>query len=175
MARTRILSRGSETVCRRPPPSSLHSKNQSLWFSLQQLYLQQWRYSFHAEYYTINLQTLSTSLLTRSSNVLLAHWSPVGHSIAFVVARDLYVCPNLGPQIQVTWDGHQHDFIFNGIPDWVYEGSVDSLALDSIHQRKYLAAIQLYGGRLMVVASPLLVSMILKCRSTHSPSSMRPL
>lgn len=56
-------------------------------------------------------------------NLQLAKWSPVGHSLAIVDHYNLYyiqTVTDLRSVVQLTTTG---DFeIYNGIPDWVYEG-----------------------------------------------------
>lgn len=49
-------------------------------------------------------------------------WAPVGSALAFVVGNDIYYRPEAtAPSVRITNTGVQ-DTIYNGVPDWVYEG-----------------------------------------------------
>lgn len=62
---------------------------------------------------------------TRSQETGLQNlvWGPAGTtSIAFVFENNVYFKQNLATEaVQITTDGRS-DVIYNGIPDWVYEG-----------------------------------------------------
>ena len=62
------------------------------------------------------------SLLDLPSDVQYIRWSPEGSSLVWVRGNDLYYAktPN-GASQQLTFDGTQN-VIYNGVPDWVYEG-----------------------------------------------------
>ena len=55
--------------------------------------------------------------------LLVAMWAPKTDSIAFVFHNDLYftTSPTLSTMYRITSSG-QIGTIFNGVPDWVYEG-----------------------------------------------------
>lgn len=51
-------------------------------------------------------------------------WGPSGTALAFVFRNDIYYQSDLtetSPPRQITTNG-ELDVIFNGVPDWVYEG-----------------------------------------------------
>jgi len=53
----------------------------------------------------------------------LVKWSPVGHSLAIVDHNNIYYIQdvnNLTSTVQLTFTGGSE--LYNGIPDWVYEG-----------------------------------------------------
>ncbi|KAI0218110.1 Dipeptidyl peptidase 4 [Lamellibrachia satsuma] len=53
-----------------------------------------------------------------------AGWSPEGHALVFVYKNDLYYQETpMSHPVQVTSSGDEK-FIFNGIPDWLYEEDV---------------------------------------------------
>jgi len=58
-------------------------------------------------------------------DVQLAVWSPKGHSLAVVYRNDLYYVADVDKQgdkaVKLTHDGRE-GVVFNGIPDWLYEG-----------------------------------------------------
>lgn len=54
----------------------------------------------------------------------LAKWSPVGRSLVAVVQNDLYYIQDVsvrGQAKRLTTTG-KPGLIFNGVPDWLYEG-----------------------------------------------------
>lgn len=53
----------------------------------------------------------------------LVKWSPIGHSLAIVDHNNIYYIQdvnNLTSTVQLTFTGGSE--LYNGIPDWVYEG-----------------------------------------------------
>uniref|UniRef100_A0A8C5LIW2 Fibroblast activation protein alpha n=1 Tax=Jaculus jaculus TaxID=51337 RepID=A0A8C5LIW2_JACJA len=51
-------------------------------------------------------------------------WSPVGSKLAYVYQNNIYLKQRPGdPPYQITYNGRENK-IFNGIPDWVYEGKL---------------------------------------------------
>ena len=49
-------------------------------------------------------------------------WGPVGTALAFVFKNNIYYQTNLiSPPRQITSNGIL-DVVFNGVPDWLYEG-----------------------------------------------------
>ena len=59
------------------------------------------------------------------SPVQLVRWSPRGHSFVFVIENDIYyrLSPRDPKVYRVTNTG-QPGTIFNGVPDWLYEGTI---------------------------------------------------
>lgn len=51
----------------------------------------------------------------------LAVWSPIGNAFVFVYENNIYYRSSASSEetVKLTSDGN---FIYNGIPDWVYEG-----------------------------------------------------
>lgn len=68
-----------------------------------------------------------TRVLSRTDQppLLYATWAPTTDALAFVSHNDLYYTtgPDLDTMYRIT-DTGQIGSIFNGIPDWVYEGTV---------------------------------------------------
>lgn len=61
------------------------------------------------------------------SDIQYAQWSPTGHALLWVVENNLYFKPNLlASEIGMETNGGKNA-IFNGIPDWVYEGEKQCL------------------------------------------------
>ena len=93
-------------------------------------YVKQWRHSSHANYFIHRLSDSTTFPLVTPMmppTIAFVAWSPTGHSLAYVMANDLYVIPGYAlsetvEPIRVTDDGS--DVTFNGVPDWVYEEEV---------------------------------------------------
>lgn len=65
------------------------------------------------------------TLLTKgnSTSLQLATWAPTGNALVFVHLNNIYYRPHAEKQkdYQITFDGVFRS-VFNGIPDWVYEG-----------------------------------------------------
>lgn len=62
----------------------------------------------------------------KGENVLqYATWGPVGASVVFVMHNNIYIRPNVleDKTEAITTDGLL-GHIYNGIPDWVYEGKI---------------------------------------------------
>ncbi len=55
----------------------------------------------------------------------LFHWAPTGNAYAFVYKNNVYYKPSVKSDkvFPVTVDGEPR-VIFNGVPDWVYEGNL---------------------------------------------------
>lgn len=69
----------------------------------------------------------------------LAKWSPDGHNLAIVVRNNIYYIQdinNLTRTVQLTYTGGSE--LYNGIPDWVYEGKY-IFGLYFTHNVHYLA------------------------------------
>ena len=60
----------------------------------------------------------------QADRIQMAEWSPVDHSLAIVVANDLYYIKNasVGGQAKRLTESGKEGLIFNGIADWLYEG-----------------------------------------------------
>lgn len=54
----------------------------------------------------------------------MVEWSPVDHSLAVVVANDLYFMkdPLTGGKAKRLTESGKEGLVFNGIADWLYEG-----------------------------------------------------
>lgn len=58
--------------------------------------------------------------------LLLAQWSPIGNALAFVFMNDIFYWPSVEmpmQEIRLTRNGRSNT-IHNGVPNWVYEGSI---------------------------------------------------
>jgi hypothetical protein len=52
-------------------------------------------------------------------------WGPAGTALAFVYLNNIYYQENLDSEpVQITTNGDLN-VVYNGIPDWVYEGNYD--------------------------------------------------
>lgn len=75
----------------------------------------------------VNLNTKVISEIVANNESLLqyATWGPVGSSVVFVVRNNIYYKQDAQQKnvIEVTNDGLL-GHIYNGIPDWVYEGTL---------------------------------------------------
>ncbi|XP_076579764.1 dipeptidyl peptidase 4-like [Chaetodon auriga] len=81
-----------------------------------------WRHSFTASYSLYERE--SQKFLTSSDNldeIQYFAWAPEGNKLAYVWKNNVYIrtSPDSSSE-QVTTNG-EHNKIFNGIPDWVYE------------------------------------------------------
>ena len=75
-----------------------------------------------------------------------AIWSPTQAKIAYVLNHDVYIHDmHTSTMERVTYDGGKE--VFNGVADWVFEGSPRSNATDK--QRKYLLRQDVFGGPLI--------------------------
>ena len=54
----------------------------------------------------------------------MVEWSPVDHSLAVVVANDLYFMKDAltGGKAKRLTESGKDGLVFNGIADWLYEG-----------------------------------------------------
>jgi dipeptidyl-peptidase-4 len=86
-------------------------------------YKKVYRHSYLADYYIFNRASGTKQPLVKDQkqDIQYAAWSPVGDTIAYVRANDLYIWRN-GTSTRITKDGGEN--VFNGIPDWVYEEEV---------------------------------------------------
>ncbi|OMJ10788.1 Dipeptidyl peptidase 4, partial [Smittium culicis] len=81
------------------------------------------RHSYYSTYYVYSVDTKKMTPLSNTLNdrVTLAQFSPVGHSISFVIENDLYTS-DMSKINRVTTSGGVN--VFNAISDWVYEEEV---------------------------------------------------
>lgn len=101
-------------------------------FITQRHQFQTYRHSFIARYAAVNINTGNTVYINpvganagSSDDVAFLQnfvWGPLGTALAFVFLNNIYYqsALNSAPR-QITTTG-QSDVIFNGVPDWVYEG-----------------------------------------------------
>ena len=92
--------------------------------------------SFTAQYllYDVSKNGTQTSLSLKGDPEVgdllqMAQWSPIGHSLAIVLGNDLYYLEDASSMTQskrLTTNGAT-DLLFNGIADWLYEGTNDRL------------------------------------------------
>lgn len=85
-----------------------------------------YRHSFHAHYDVMTLSTKTVTPITIGNEeypLQYAQWNPVSDGILFVFNNNIFYkdSPTAEPR-NITSDGSQ--YIFNGIPDWVYEEEV---------------------------------------------------
>ena len=76
-----------------------------------------------------------------------ATWSPVGSGLFFVYRNDIYYKPDpKSPKIVRITDTGEEGLVFNGIPDWVYEGT-------HTHVQLYIAALltSMNAGKTMLL------------------------
>ena len=89
-----------------------------------------WRHSFTASYYILDVETQSVQPLVpviAGARIKVANWSPTSDAIAFTRDDNNVYIRSLaegGGVVQVTDDGGVE--CFNGVPDWVYEEEVFS-------------------------------------------------
>uniref|UniRef100_H2YEQ6 Uncharacterized protein n=1 Tax=Ciona savignyi TaxID=51511 RepID=H2YEQ6_CIOSA len=86
-------------------------------------YVKGWRHSYNGTYLVFDVQQQQLrSDLTFPDQVQYITWAPVGDALAYVYDFNIYYRPIVtqNNEIQVTSDGRAN-FVYNGIPDWVYE------------------------------------------------------
>ena len=75
-----------------------------------------------------------------------AKWSPTGAKVAYVLKRDVYIRDVRSSTTErVTFDGGQE--VFNGVADWVFEGSTPATPSKS-WQKRYYSPLAVFGGLL---------------------------
>lgn len=114
------------------------------------------RYSFLAQYMIVEIATGKQTPLSTASNqqnLQLAAWGPENNSIIYIFKNNIYFRPTVqGGEIQITGDGEQGR-IYNGIPDWVYEGLLKCIQSQEKKrffiylQRKFWVQIKHFGFR----------------------------
>lgn len=87
-----------------------------------------YRHSFHAHYDILNLSDKTVARITVNNQEVplqYAQWNPINNGILFVYGNNIYYKTSpTGETRQITTDGS--NYIYNGIPDWVYEEEVFS-------------------------------------------------
>lgn len=89
---------------------------------------QVYRYSFLARYAAVNVETGDVieirppSVSSEESFLQNFVWGPSGTSLAFVYLNNIYYQSSLTSTPQQVTSSGQLNVIYNGIPDWVYEG-----------------------------------------------------
>ncbi|RDL38354.1 putative dipeptidyl-aminopeptidase B [Venustampulla echinocandica] len=85
-----------------------------------------WRHSFHAKYFILDVETQSVDALDPSvpdGRVQLASWSPQSDAVVFTRDNNLFLRKLSSENVtQITTDGGPD--LFYGVPDWVYEEEV---------------------------------------------------
>lgn len=85
-----------------------------------------YRHSFQAHYDVLDLATKTLTPITVGNQehpLQYAQWNPVSNGILFVYMNNIYYKNTPTAEAKaITSDGSQ--YIFNGIPDWVYEEEV---------------------------------------------------
>ncbi|QPH18890.1 hypothetical protein C2857_004009 [Epichloe festucae Fl1] len=90
---------------------------------------QNWRYSFTATYFILDVESNTTEPLVpdnADAKVQLANWSPKSDAVSYTMKNNMYIRRLGGARdvVQITKDGGPE--YFYGIPDWVYEEEVFS-------------------------------------------------
>uniref|UniRef100_S4RAZ4 Dipeptidylpeptidase IV N-terminal domain-containing protein n=1 Tax=Petromyzon marinus TaxID=7757 RepID=S4RAZ4_PETMA len=111
-----------------------------LYVLLESNYSKLWRYSYYASYHIYDLANkrfVEDSPLPHEIQYIT--WSPSDHNLAYVYENNIYLKPNLtGPAVNVTTSG-AYSQVYNGIPDWVYEGEAAHPRCRRQWRRSYLA------------------------------------
>ncbi|XP_045470312.1 venom dipeptidyl peptidase 4-like isoform X2 [Harmonia axyridis] len=89
-----------------------------------QIQAQLYRHSKVSRYTVINLETDERIPITieGNSDLLLVVWAPVGYGLAVVYKNNLFYKEN--PKAQEVRITNDPEFVYNGVPDWVYEEEV---------------------------------------------------
>ncbi|KAG6017685.1 hypothetical protein E4U43_000507 [Claviceps pusilla] len=92
-------------------------------------YKKNWRHSFTATYFILDVESGSTEPLVpgnAAATVQLANWSPKSDALSFTMNNNIYIRRLTGSKdvVTITKDGGPE--YFYGIPDWVYEEEVFS-------------------------------------------------
>ena len=101
---------------------------------------QSYRYSNSALYSLIDLATFTSYKLQPTNidpQVYLRYvtWNKQGNSLIYVYENNIYfrqIPTNVMDDVQLTMDG-EPEGIFNGIPDWVYEGKLNKNQKKNLH------------------------------------------
>jgi len=94
--------------------------------------LRHYRHSFSAKYSLFNEEKSSETLISLSGEtgqqdrIQMVEWSPVDHSLAVVVANDLYFMKDAltGGKAKRLTESGKEGLVFNGIADWLYEEEI---------------------------------------------------
>lgn len=92
--------------------------------SLTVINFQLYRHTYLARYTILELSTQrEVSLRSDEATLHYAAWGPVGNSVVYVWNNNIYYKPSAlsTDLIAVTQDGEE-GHVYNGVPDWVYEG-----------------------------------------------------
>lgn len=88
------------------------------------------RYTLANKTWKTSMTTLHTLILFRTITNIgggellnLCVLSPNGYPVAFVKENNVFVQTITGDEVQLTNDGI-NGVVYNGVPDWVYEGFV---------------------------------------------------
>lgn len=89
-----------------------------------------YRHSYLAKYEIYDVNTRVTTAFggpqREKDQLSFVLWAPVGHSVVYGLDNNLYYQPNINDSasvVQLTKDG-EHNLIFNGVPDWLYEEEI---------------------------------------------------
>ncbi|CAK8675274.1 unnamed protein product [Clavelina lepadiformis] len=85
-------------------------------------YVKGWRHSYNGTYLVYDVTAkLIRDDISLPENIQYITWSPVGNALAYVQGFDIYYKANpMAAEERVTTTGRAN-FVYNGIPDWVYE------------------------------------------------------
>jgi len=91
---------------------------------IAQIQAQLYRHSKVSRYTVINLETDERIPITIEGNpdLLLVAWAPKGYGLAVVYKNNLFYKEN--PKAQEVRITNDPEFVYNGVPDWVYEEEV---------------------------------------------------
>lgn len=98
-------------------------------YGISKFVLQIFRHSYVAKYSIVNIATKAVTEVSTNNDVLLqyATWGPVGNSVVFVSRNNIFYRANVSQKnvVAITSDGAL-GHVYNGIPDWVYEGNYNA-------------------------------------------------
>ncbi|XP_050306538.1 venom dipeptidyl peptidase 4 isoform X1 [Anthonomus grandis grandis] len=93
-------------------------------------YQKLYRYSYKAQYTTINLSNPSQRkelVMGENRDFLLVEWAPTGNGLVYVFENNIYYKASAeSDDYDAVTTSNNKEFITNGIPDWVYEEEVFS-------------------------------------------------
>ena len=105
-----------------------------------------YRYSSFARYSIIDLanskvyplqpqQLRRRGLIDPQLFLRYATWNKQGNAIIYVHDNDIYLrpTPDAMADVRLTDDG-EREAVFNGIPDWIYEGNIHSIRSKSLKE-----------------------------------------
>ncbi|CAG9767540.1 unnamed protein product [Ceutorhynchus assimilis] len=127
-------------------------------------YQKLYRHSFRARYTIINLSTNSRTDLRADDTItgldlFLVEWAPIGNALVYVYENNIYYKENAAESTQAVaiTSTSKNEFVFNGMPDWVYEEEVFSSnkALWFSGDGKKLAFIRFNDAEVNVMVVPI--------------------